>query len=362
MKKTFVSHFAFAALCFVMVMIPYSTTLAASLYLDPAYHALNKGDTVIVSVRLETDKSTQECVNAVDVVLRYPNSIDPVDVSVGDSILSLWVEKPTINREEKTITFAGGIPNGYCGRVTGDPRLSNILARIVFRSPGFSIGSSADTALENSISFDDTTTAYLNDGSGTKAPLRTIGATIDLSDKPSGEGIQNPWQDEVVADNFPPEEFSIQLLHDELTFAGKHYIVFNTADKQTGIDAYYVMEEPLSELGLFQWGRADAPWIQTRSPYVLKDQTLSSVIRVKAVDKAGNEYVATLVPDESQRSITAAGFSFVLVLLVGITLIGGLSIIGYRFLKGRSQKRRERDAGESNQVLPEEHFDESQYK
>ena len=32
-----------------------------------------------------------------------------------------------INKENRTVTFAGGIPNGYCGRVNGDPKLTNII-------------------------------------------------------------------------------------------------------------------------------------------------------------------------------------------------------------------------------------------
>ena len=86
------------------------------------------------------------------------------------------------------------------------------------------------------------------------------------------------------------------------------------------------MEEISSEFSKFNWGRTDAPWVRESSPYVLKDQSLNSTLRVKAFDKAGNEYVATLVPDESMRTISKqetfvyvlAGTGFLL--LLGIIL------------------------------------------
>lgn len=275
---------------------------AASLYLDPPTSSLFRGDSVTMSIRLDTDEAAEECVNAVDAVLTYTENIEPVDVSIGDSIFNIWVEQPTINRADRTVTFAGGIPNGYCGRVIGDPRLTNVLAKIVFRSPGFTIGG-LDAGNLAKVTFVDTSTAYLNDGRGTKAQLKTYPAEIQLHDK-AGNTISNAWQDQIEADVFPPEKFSITLEKDNRAFSQKYYIVFNTSDKQTGIDHYEVIEEPISEMGAFNWGRVDAPWIVTRSPYVLKDQTLNSIIRVKAVDKAGNEYIATYVPDGSLAKIT----------------------------------------------------------
>lgn len=304
-----------------------NTSEAASLYIDPAMSQIHRGDSITMSVRLDTDEAAGECVNAVDAVITYPENIEPVDVSIGDSIFRVWVEQPTIHRDTRTITFAGGIPNGYCGRVIGDPRLTNVLAKIIFQSPGFVVGGNA-AGTEATISFTDESTAYLNDGLGTKAVLSTYPARIELDPKLGGT-ITNEWQESVNADDILPEEFSISLQKDDKAFSQKYYIVFNTTDKQTGIDHYEVMEEPLTQFGSFQWGRADAPWIETRSPYVLSDQSLNSIIRVKAIDKAGNEYIATLMPDETLRtlsqtqmlSIVASVAVGVLVLIVVIILV-----------------------------------------
>lgn len=313
-------------------------TQAASLYIDPPRSELSRGDAVELAVRLDVDESTGECVNAVDTVISYTENIEPVDVSLGDSIFSFWVEQPTINKADRTITFAGGIPNGYCGRVAGDPRLTNNIVKLIFRSPGFTIGARSESN-EASVQFTDVTTAYLNDGLGTQVVPRLFGATMTLSPQ-AGSGIVDPWRAAVSADTTPPEEFSIFLERDELAFSGKYYISFNTTDKQTGIDLYQIMEQPIEQFGTFNWGRADAPWIIARSPYVLEDQSLNSVIRVRAIDKAGNEYIATLLPEESLRTISQNQINtYVMFGIIGLIVLGCFGVIVV-FVLQRIRKRK----------------------
>ena len=288
---------------------------AASLYIDPAFRTIGRGDSITMSVRLDTDEANEECINAVDGIITYPDTLIPVDISVGDSIFPVWVEQPTIDKDNHRITFAGGIPNGYCGRIAGDPRLTNTIVKLIFRSPGFTVGAST--------------------GSTTKADLALYGSTIDLSNQPSPV-LQDEWRNTLSDDNFPPEDFSIDLQKEEKSFSGKYFIVFNATDKQTGIDHYEIMEEPVSRLMAFEWGRADAPWTVGRSPYELEDQSLNSIIRVKAVDKAGNEYVATLIPDASMRSISTKDMIMggagvlILLLLISLLIVGVRSIIKRR--------------------------------
>ena len=136
---------------FLLLLLPLATD-AASLYIDPASSSIARGDAIKLSVRLDTDEAAGECVNAVDGVIHYSENIAPVDISIGDSILSMWVEQPIINSIDRTITFAGGIPNGYCGRIAGDPRLTNVVAELVFRVPGLTIGA-GNNPIAN-ISFD----------------------------------------------------------------------------------------------------------------------------------------------------------------------------------------------------------------
>ena len=314
---------------------------AALLYFDPSEVSVARGDTVTVALRLDTDEG--ECVNTVDAVIHYDASVRAVDVSRGKSILSLWVEEPTIDESTQTIRFAGGIQGGYCGRIPGDPGLTNVVLELVFRSPGFSIGGGSGTP-DVRVWLDDVSQVFLHDGLGTPGNLRLQDAVITLLPT-AGNTPSDEWRGEVQADKVPPADFSITLAQDEVAFNGKHFIVFNTQDKQSGIDHYEVMEEPLSEFGTFTWGRADAPWITVSSPYVLVDQTLNSTIRVKAIDKAGNIRIATLVPDEALRSISRDRLLTVLIVGSFIIFFGGLIVFAL-------WKRRQRILAETENNTP----------
>jgi hypothetical protein len=301
-------------LLFFVGVVFAQNTEAASLYIDPPSSTLNRSDSITLAVRIDTDEEAGECINAVDAVIEYTEAIIPADVSIGNSIFSLWVERPTINTVDKTITFAGGLPNGYCGRIQGDPRLSNIIAEIVVRSPGLRIGGGGDVE-SATLEFSPQTSVLLNDGFGTRVTPQTFGASINLNPN-AGSGVVDEWQERVGEDDTPPEEFSIELIMIE----GKYHVVFNTTDKQSGLAFYEVIEEPLSDRYLFGWGAADAPWEKRESPYVLKDQSLNSIVRVRAVDKAGNEYVATLQPDSSLSTLPSETIML-------FTLIGSLVVV-----------------------------------
>lgn len=282
----------------VLILIAPITTYSFTLYITPDQEELYVGDTVRYAVRIDVPEDSNECINIVDAVIEYPDFVQAIDTSVGNSILSLWVEKPTIDRGDRTVSFAGGIPNGYCGRVPGDPSVTNVLTEIILQ-----VGETdniPDEGISGTIDFRPYTTAYLNDGFGTMADLDTLPANLTVYPFPGAES-RNEWTSFVAEDTTPPEPFSIALERNSEMFDGKYYIIFNTTDKQSGIDRYEVLEEPIGELFLFNFGASTAPWREVRSPYVLEDQTLNSVIRVRAIDKAGNYYTASLIPDQSLR-------------------------------------------------------------
>ncbi len=337
---------AVVAWAFLLVFLGAQNAQAASLYIDPAFPSLQMGDSVTLSVRLDTNEAEEECINAVDGVISYSENLSPVDVSIGDSIFSMWVEQPKIDKEKRTITFAGGIPNGYCGRVPGDPRLTNTIAQLIFRSPGFTIGAPTGTST-GKVEFLPETTAYLNDGFGTKAELSMFGASVELGDTP-GTSLQDPWREAVVTDNVEPAPFGITVERIPPGI-GKYYAIFNTTDKQTGIDQYQIMEEPIADRFSFLWGRADAPWITARSPYELKDQSLNSTIYVKAIDKAGNEYISKIVPEQSVSTMPIENIVLYVVLgfLVFIVLVSAV-LIGRIFLKKRREKKQEENDNQNN--------------
>jgi hypothetical protein len=316
----------------VAFMLVAQPAMAATLYLDPASATLARGDAEVLAVRLDTDEAQDECINAVEGVLSLEGPIAAVDVSLGNSIFSIWVEPPTISQNGKQVTFAGGIPNGYCGRIAGDPRLTNTLFEIIARTDA--IASVDGSSVPAQVSFTEQTIAYLNDGFGTPAELQVFPQELTVLPQLSAD-VQDPWKERVRADTTDPQEFSIAL--DQIR--NRYFITFNTTDKQTGIDRYEVMEEPLSNFSTFTWGSASAPWIETRSPYELDDQTLNSVIRVKAIDKAGNEYIATFVPDEALRTVPVTQVLLVALLSFSVlVLLFGL----VRFYKRKQREREEK--------------------
>lgn len=308
------------------------TANATSLYMDPSVVAIERGDTVKVSVRLDT--SPDECVNVIDGVITYSDQIKLVDVSRGQSILSMWVEEPNIDTKNNQVSFAGGIPNGYCGRVAGDPRLTNVVLDLIFQAPGFVIGASENATA--TVAFSKQTKVLLNDGYGTPSDVQLYGAQLTLLENKGG--VRDAWGEIVTNDVIAPEKFSISLERTPNAFSNRYFITFNTSDKQSGIDHYEVIEEPSSEKTVFTWGSENAPWRTTVSPYQLKDQTLHSTIRVRAVDKAGNEYVATLIPDESQRTMGTQ--MKVLIAIIGTVLFACIfSGALYVYLQYRKKKK-----------------------
>jgi hypothetical protein len=206
---------------------------------------------------------------------------------------------------------------------------------------------------------------YLNDGRGSLATLITNEAALGVGRQPSAQ-VRNDWNTLVAADNAIPEEFSLTLQRNQRTFGGKYYIVFNTTDKQTGIAYYEVIEEPFDEAGLFGWGAVTAPWVRTRSPYVLEDQSLNSTIRVKAVDKAGNEYIATLVPESELRGIPYITIAEYAIVATGALLLLVLGVLlGYKLtprIIASVRERKKRRAAARAAASTEDEADEDEYE
>lgn len=324
---------AFFAVFFFLA--PALHTHAATLYFDPGSADIFRGDSVTIGLRLDTDEG--ECINTVDATIHYDTALNAVDISRGDSILNLWVESPEIDEVNHTIRFAGGLPGGYCGRIAGDPSLTNTILEIVFQSPGFTIGGGGDNKSPR-IWLDESSQVLLHDGTGNPAPLTLQEAHINLADT-AGAQIQDTWKDDVRSDTEIPSDFTITLTNDDYAFNEEYFIVFNSNDKQSGIDHYEVMEEPFADFAAFKWGRADAPWVETESPYVLKDQTLNSTIRVKAIDKAGNIRVVTLVPDTALRSMSHDMF-------ITTVIVGGVLVLVAALAFYALWKRKQRLLGE----------------
>lgn len=326
-----------ALFSFLFFVSGFSLSYAANLYLEPQSGTYSQGDTFTVKVRLDNQ---DECVNAVDVYVKYPkDSIQAVDVGRGDSILTLWTVEPTIDRDKGVVHFSGGLPGGYCGRIEGDPEYTNVLAEIVFQVPGLIIGEKgADNGL---ITFDPQSEVLLNDGFGTKAALITSDSAFAIV-SPGASGTKDTWFDHIREDTTPPEAFSVSLSRNEFIENGKWFITFNTVDKQSGIDHFEVYETDRENDGfIYHSNNTVSEWVEARSPYILKDQTLNSIIRVRAFDKAGNQRLAATIPDESLRVTTAEPISpTIFYVSSGIALLIILALIVFLIWRRAKKKTR----------------------
>ncbi len=269
---------------------------AAVLYLDPPTGTYGRGDTFTMQVRVNNE---DECINAAHIEIHYPTTLlRAVDFSRGSSIFSLWVEEPTIDTEKGTIRFAGGVPGGYCGRIPGDPVLSNILGRIVFTVLGGDNESARVAVSKGSL-------VYLNDGLGSEATVKTEDAVLTIGPVPLLP--QNEWLNEVGEDTTPPDAFQIHIDSTQGVFDGKYYAVFSTVDKQSGLDHYEIFER--------------GAWKRIESPYKLRDQVLRDTLEIKAIDKAGNERLGTYDPSSIPERKTSP-HDYALIIGIVVLLFG----------------------------------------
>jgi len=125
-----------------------------------------------------------------------------------------------------------------------------------------------------------------NDGIGSMAAVSVAPFEVVISKKTQVEIPAIPK----IEDRERPELFVPEIARDESISGGKWFIVFVTQDKASGIDHYEIKESRQRFFIIFQ------KWSQTESPYILQDQELRSYVFVKAVDKAGNERMVKINP------------------------------------------------------------------
>jgi hypothetical protein len=253
-------------------------TEAAVLYLEPSEGEYQVGDIFLAEVRIDTQG---EYINAVEVNLEFPQDILEVkNFSKGNSILCLWAKEPSFSNG--LLSFSGGIPGGYYG---SDGLLGKIAFRVI--SCGFA-----------EVVFQDNSQALLNDGKGTPVELTTKTAVFTILDAEQ-ETSRDEWQEELEKDIIPPELFEMEF--------HENFIIFSTTDKQTGID-YFLIKQ----------GKSD--WEKVDSPYPLADNALQSIIKIRAVDKAGNERIVEYIPEIPEKPVPLI-FWIIILILINFSII-----------------------------------------
>jgi len=241
---------------FCLIFLGGINVFAASLELNTEKTTLDKGDIFTVTILLNTSSQT---VNTIEGDLKYDsNFISAEALNTGNSFVNFWIEKPNI-KKVGLIHFAGMTPGGI-STAKGE------VLSVVFKTQ-----KTGNTGLEL-----NNTNLYLNDGNGTILKSDTKDISIAIN-----QGVNNNITNFIFNDKIPPEKFNIIRTKVPSLFDGKYFVVFNTSDKQSGLDHYQVCE-------LFKCVLAE-------SPYLLNNQTPFYYVMVKAFDMNGNFTSSLLV-------------------------------------------------------------------
>lgn len=252
---------------------------ASRIFFEPVNNTHEVGELFTVNVKLDTQG---ENINAVDLGILYPPLLEIKSISKSGSAIQLWVQEP--NFTSTGIFISGGSPGGIKSSNT-------LIGKITMKAKAIGDGNFQLTP---------SSAVLLNDGQGTKASLTMGQASFNViaqskkepTPTPSGGGGTKPGEsvkplpdssaspqvvsgEEESKDTTKPKKFQIFLGQDPRVFEGKKFISFFTTDSKSGIDHYEVKE-------------GDSDYKIAQSPYLLSDQELRSVIRVRAYDGAGN--------------------------------------------------------------------------
>ena len=111
-KTTFIKTLSFlAALCLLLLSVPFSYTHAADLSLTPSTGSYAVGQTFTVTVKAVPNGDN---VNAVEASLKFdPKLLSVVSVGKTGSAFTLWTTEPTFSNAAGTVTFGGGSPTPF---------------------------------------------------------------------------------------------------------------------------------------------------------------------------------------------------------------------------------------------------------
>lgn len=386
MRKIF-----FVAVSLFFMAAPFAGN-ASTLFFLPQGGEYRETETFIESLYIDTDGQK---INVIEAKINFnQDSLEVVDVIKGSSVIELWMGEPIVSNENGSIKFTGGIPGGYSGegvilkiifkaKKTGsyELNLSDIKTllndgkatedEIIFLGSNLNVVEKSGGAInvevksnpdENKWTNDDVLSLHwdLVDEADysyilTKDPLAE---PDEIPDKPEGKLVwmgdmsfkgliddiyyfhlkqklpNEEWSPKTTVrtmiDATSPEEFTPQIIDIE----GIKYLVFNTTDKVSGVSHYEVSEINLNRFGKIKSGQ-EAKWEIAESPYLLKDQELKSIIKIKAIDKAGNERLGEIISPSMPKFLS---YQIVLLVLVGTAIII-LTVRKLFFKKRRHRKQ-----------------------
>ncbi len=239
------------------------------------------GDEFLVTILVDSEG---ESINAFEGRVVFPEElVEFKGIREQGSIVNLWITEPP--------HFSGLTPGGYRGQ--------GVLFSLIFQAKAQGAGS---IGIEEG-------RVLLNDGQATPAALEISHFPFSV-EEPEGRAISQVS----IEDTEAPEPFELRIARDSSVFGGRAFLVFATQDKNSGVSHY--------EVSLIKSGAA-TDWVRAKSPFLLEDFEELRRIEVRAVDRAGNERIATL--------LVSRGLSIEQFLLFGnlVILVGIGSLLGF---------------------------------
>jgi hypothetical protein len=281
----------FAILMLGAAFLP-SSALASSVYIDTTHSEYFEGDTILFTVRIDSEGKAINAVEGEIVLDHIADAVSLVDINTSGSPFSLWPGKPLPSERNTRISFTGGSPDGV---VSGNAPVFNIVLQL--RTAG-------QVALSPNV-----IGVYVHDGNGTKDSVSVRELVINVLPKKPGAEKTDDWSAVVLHDTTPPEPFEVYLGQDSSVFDGKKFLSFGTTDGQSGVSYYEVREGAL-------------PSTRSNGTYVLHEQNNPVPVVVIAYDSAGNARESAYTPQASAVSHVVVG--------IGILLFMTLLFVIYR--------------------------------
>ena len=273
-----------SVLVFSAILLP-GLSLASSVYIDTNHSEFFVGDTILFSVRIDSEGKN---INAVEGEVLLDHAVDAAsltDINTSGSTFTLWPNKPLPSERNARISFAGGVPGGF---VSKDAIVFNVVLKL---------HKTGQIALSP-----DNIEVYLNDGKGTKDEVGVKDLIVNVLPRTSGAKAADDWSNIVLNDKTPPEPFEVYVGQEDSVFDGKKFLSFSSTDEQSDISYYEVIEGDLLP-------------VRSSDTYVLQEQNKPVKVMVIAYDSAGNARESLYSP----VSYTVA--YFVIGAFIGILLL-----------------------------------------
>jgi hypothetical protein len=281
MKKIFI------LLIFILFVINFENKVeASSLLFKSSNINPSLGEQFYVDLLIDVDGKS---INGIQSSLSFDNNhLKLIRVEDSKSMVNLWVEKP---REEfGIINFSGLMTNGFDGVI--DP------FDTTYRLPGHILKLIFEPVLsgETDIKINDSSLT-INDGFGTFVKASSTNLNIKISEFIKKVSIESEH-------SIPNIEYFV--VEDDNLYDGKNVIIFEVKDEGSGI------REVLIKEGYRKWKNAE-------SPYLIKNQNMTSTIKIKAINLMGEYFEVSIEPMNSKNYLTVILFiSIILVIFIVI--------------------------------------------